>query len=88
MIRPGDTMWSISRNLARRPRAFRRLAETNEIEDPNTIFPGSGCTSRGVTAPLPSTWPPGQRWAPPQQTSPGDRPVPTSARPVISLSGT
>lgn len=40
VIQPGDTMWSISRSLLGDPWAFRRLAETNEIPDPDTIFPG------------------------------------------------
>ena len=41
-IQPGDTMWSISRTLLGDPWAFRGLAETNEIEDPNTIYPVNG----------------------------------------------
>lgn len=40
VIRPGDTMWSISRTLLGDPKAFRRLAEVNDIEDPDTIYPG------------------------------------------------
>lgn len=40
VIQPGDTMWSISRTLLGDPQAFRRLAEMNQIDDPDTIFPG------------------------------------------------
>lgn len=40
VIQPGDTMWSISRTLLGDPQEFRRLAEINDIEDPDTIYPG------------------------------------------------
>mgnify|MGYP001174101796 CR=1 FL=1 len=44
VIQPGDTMWSISRTLLGDPRAFRELAEANQIEDPNIIYPGQRLT--------------------------------------------
>lgn len=44
VIKPGDTMWSISRTLLGDPWAFRRLAQTNQIEDPDIIFPGQRLT--------------------------------------------
>ena|GEM_PF-1794358 len=40
VIQPGDTMWSISRTLLGDPRSYRELAESNQIENPDVIFPG------------------------------------------------
>lgn len=40
VIQPGDTMWAISRTLLGDPRLFRELAQKNQIENPDRIFPG------------------------------------------------
>lgn len=40
VIQPGDTMWAISRTLLGDPRYYRELAERNQIEDPDRIYPG------------------------------------------------
>lgn len=40
VIQPGDTMWRISGTLLGDPRSFRSLAEANDIEDPDRIYPG------------------------------------------------
>jgi len=40
VIQPGDTMWAISNALFGDPLRFRMLADENQIEDPDRIFPG------------------------------------------------
>lgn len=40
VIQPGDTMWRISATLIGDPKAYHTLAQTNEIENPDLIFPG------------------------------------------------
>lgn len=40
IIQPGDTMWKISESLVGDPHAYRLLAISNEIGDPDLIFPG------------------------------------------------
>lgn len=40
IIREGDTMWRISTDLLGDPASYRSLAEENDIEDPDRIFPG------------------------------------------------
>lgn len=40
VVQPGDTMWRISGTLLGDPWAFRDLARSNQIDDPNLIYPG------------------------------------------------
>ncbi len=40
VIQEGDTMWRISSDLLGSPTSYRSLAEQNDIEDPDRIFPG------------------------------------------------
>jgi LysM repeat protein len=79
VVRKGDTLWGISRQLLEDPLLWPRLWEENpSIKNPNLIFPGERLAVPGKTleaAPVPAAQP-----AP----SPAPPPPPAPAPPVVA----
>lgn len=80
VVKPGDTLWTISRDILQKPARWRSLWQQNSfIADPNLIYPGDTLILPGPPAPPPvAATPP----APLPETTVEAAPVPPEPVPL------